>query len=217
MAIVLNPLNSSEARGRVGGLVYNTWRGIHTVKTHTAPGHQDDPLRQAAKADVELIASCWRDLTQPQRDAWNHYATQHFNLDWTGRPLRLAGYHWYVRLNVLAWRAYYTLWEWPPDHECLAPIGTPSCLIHPTYITLAWETPDPDPASEYQVQIMRAGPFSAGKHATLHDAKVLARCVYSHGYYDDETVTPGTWTYWLKPIHLHGTSGTYQRLTATFV
>ena len=34
MAKVINPLLSVEARGRMGGIVYNTWHGISYAKAH---------------------------------------------------------------------------------------------------------------------------------------------------------------------------------------
>lgn len=101
MAKVVNPLLSTEARGKLGGVVYNTWRGIRYAKTHTPPSNQGTPLRQQAKQRVINAAQRWRTITPAQRLEWNQYANEHLLDDWTGSPKRIAGYHWYVKINTI--------------------------------------------------------------------------------------------------------------------
>lgn len=100
MPKVKNPLLSMEARGGIGGLVYNTWRGINTVKTNTSPTGQGTVKRLAAQARLAAISAAWRGLAQADRDGWEQYAQDHPVTDWTGSPKRLTGMNWYVSCNA---------------------------------------------------------------------------------------------------------------------
>lgn len=100
MAKVINPLLSIEARGRMAGLVYNTWHGISYVKAHSGPNQPNSAAQLAARARLTTITAEWRQLSQANRDAWSVYADSHPEQDWTGNPLRLTGQNWYVRCSI---------------------------------------------------------------------------------------------------------------------
>lgn len=216
MAKVLNPLNSSEARGRVGGLVYNTWRGIRTVKTHTDPAHQDDPKRQAHKNVVQAAGLRWQTLTDLQRAAWHHYANEHPDLDWTGRPLRLAGFHWYVRIQVRMIDAGWDYIDDPPSDFCRLTINVFTAEQVGNLVRLVWDLPITDPLDEYQIAFFRTKPLSPGRNPTLHDAYYLQYALYAWGTIDDEGPAPGTYTYWARPIRINGTVATWLKARVTF-
>jgi hypothetical protein len=215
MAKVLNPLNSSEARGRVGGLVYNTWRGIRTVKTHTDPAHQSDPLRQAHKLVVQEQAQRWKTLSDVERADWNAYADAHPDIDWTGRPVRLAGFHMFVRLqtHVVDMLGYFT--SEIPDAPCDLMLEDFANSLVGSDVELTWDTSHPDPGWEHYLQIMRTHPLSAGRQPTLHDAYLLAWRAYNFGGYSDEGLPAGTYTYFARPFWTNGTHGAWLSTRAT--
>jgi hypothetical protein len=82
-------------------LVYNTWRGINTVKTNTSPTGQGTTKRLAAQARLSLVSKLWQGLTAPQRTGWSQYAIDHPVTDWTGSPKRLTGSNWFCKCNTL--------------------------------------------------------------------------------------------------------------------
>lgn len=95
-----NPLFSQEARGGIGGLVYNTWRGINYVKTNTSPTGQGTEKRLAAQALVTQISREWAGIGDTARALWAQYAIDHPVTSWTGAPLRLTGQNWFMRCNI---------------------------------------------------------------------------------------------------------------------
>jgi hypothetical protein len=99
MVKVLAPLHSAEARGRVGGLVYNTWRGMSYAKSQTAPSQPRSKKQLNIRAFGIRLARAWQGLTAAQRLSWNNYASLHLETDGMGSPKRLTGLNWYIRLN----------------------------------------------------------------------------------------------------------------------
>lgn len=100
MPKVKNPLFSQEARGGIGGLVYNTWRGISYVKTNTSPTGQGTQKRLAAQARLTTVSKVWQTIGDVSRAAWAQYAIDHPVTSWTGAPLRLTGMNYFVMLNA---------------------------------------------------------------------------------------------------------------------
>jgi hypothetical protein len=100
MAKVTLPLMSAEARGKVGGLIYNTWRGNSTVKIKKAPAQPRTARQLLIRAFATTCSRAWQLLTQLQRDGWTAYATAHPDVDWTNTPKRLTGANFYLRLST---------------------------------------------------------------------------------------------------------------------
>lgn len=198
MAKVINPLLSIEARGRMAGLVYNTWHGISYVKAHSGPNQPNTAAQLAARARLVTIGAAWRGLTQVQRDAWGVYADAHPESDWTGNPLRLTGQNWYIRCNVQL------------DRIGVAAIADPPAVAAPDAVvgwaneltvadlTVEWTAP----LLTDWVDIFALGPVSTGvdpkfEHATCYDTVIAS------------TVTPfiivlavpsGRWRCWGRVI-----------------
>jgi hypothetical protein len=213
MAKVLNPLNSSEARGRVGGLIYNTWRGIRTVKSHTDPAHQSDPKRQAHKNIVQAAGQRWRTITPAQRSAWDHFANQHPDIDWTGRPVRLAGFHWYVRIQVRLHDISLGYIDDPPQGPCL--LRTKQFNLETTGYTIRAQDfyYDPPESDGHRIQFWISRPHSIGRKITIHD-------IYYHGWemadagaYYFEDLTIGYYTVFAREIRENGMIATWQQAT----
>jgi hypothetical protein len=207
MAKVLSPLHSSEARGRCGGLVYNTWRGIRTVKTHTDPDHEDDPKRVAHKLIVQAAGARWRDLTGEQRAAWTAFADLHLEVDWTGTPKRLAGYHWYVRIQTKLKDLGLAYIDTPPTDQVL-------CSITDLHISTAlgdaylnWTVLGDYDVDNTKIDIWSVGPHSPGRSPTLHEAThyIYDALVYGWTYIGGN---PGDWyTIFARPIVTSGLTG----------
>lgn len=100
MAKVLNPLMSNEARGKMNGLVFNTWRGISTVKTFKSPTQPQSAAQLVMRNLMSTFSRKWQALTAAQRTAWNNWAAAHLKTDWTGNPVRITGANAYSGLNI---------------------------------------------------------------------------------------------------------------------
>jgi hypothetical protein len=102
LAKVVNPLHSDEARGKIGGLIFNTSRGIRYVKSATSPSQPRTAAQLNVRSIMTTITREWKALTQVQRDAWATYADANPIPDWTGRPIRLTGANAYCQINSVA-------------------------------------------------------------------------------------------------------------------
>ena len=215
MAKVINPLNSTEARGKVGGLVYNTWRGIRTVKTNTAPSGQGVGKRAAAFDLIVQAGKRWATLTDTQRQAWRDWAKQHVEPHWTGTDKRLPGYSWYVRIQVNRQWLSQGYQDTPPLSRCMVSFnGLHLELSAPDFVA-RWDPSDsPLPGVCYTTAFV-AGPHSPGYHATLHDAVRDAISDYSTGEYDYFTEELGTFTVFLRAHNADGMPGTWVSATGT--
>jgi hypothetical protein len=124
MAKLKNPLFSMEARGALDGLCYGTWRGISYVKGNTTPSNEDSYARGICQTRLIQVSRRWKTLTDVQRSDWNLFATQHLQPDWTGTPIRLTGFNWFVRCNATADR----LFSGHPDDAPVYPFPDPPDL-----------------------------------------------------------------------------------------
>ena len=168
MAKVKNPLNSAEARGGISGLVYNTWRGISTVKVGTSPTGQGTARRLIAQGLMTTVSKLWAGITQAQRDAWNAYALVHLMPDWTGNNKRLTGMNWFTMCNVHLVRLGIATISDAPE---IAPPAAPSGVILAPLtggLTLARTTPN---TTAEWLDVFLVGPKSAGEVGKLEMAK----------------------------------------------
>lgn len=99
MAKVVNPLFSTEARGRVGGIVYNTWRGLATVKSKVAPSQPRTARQLTMRAFLSTLSKGWAAVSDVNRALWNQYAVDHPTTDWSGSKVRQTGLNWYIALG----------------------------------------------------------------------------------------------------------------------
>jgi hypothetical protein len=214
LATVVNPLGSSEARGRVGGVIYSTWRGRRTVRTFTPPGHEDDPLRQAQKALVQAQGQRWSTISPPDRFAWNHYADTHPVIDWTGSPKRLAGYHWFVRCNSLLVRMNRPTIDSPPTWHVdftLEPLG--AAFTEDEYVVY-WSLNTETPGRQCWVTIWHAQYSSPGRTPSLHDARWLKFTSWNSSITSTGIVTPAYHHFWLRIASDQGVTGTFHLCSA---
>jgi hypothetical protein len=120
--------------------------------------------QKAVRAKTKLCTLSWQSLTDAQRLTWHLYATQHLENDWTGNPIRLTGYNWYVRINVRRQLLSQTIRTTvPTDRIILALRGlTVSRIIGETYI--AWTSQTSGGVTEPYVECYGYGPHSAGSN-----------------------------------------------------
>jgi hypothetical protein len=210
MAKLTQPLGSSEARGKVGGLVYNTWRGISYVRSKVTPEAKEPGLREAMMAYTIAAARRWADLSDAQRTAWYNFSLQHLEPDWTGNDKRLLGYHWYVRINV---RTQWHFADWqdaPPDHPCRAGQALPYATAGADYFELSWTWNVPPADPWYYLEIWITPPLSAGRNATIKDARFLTYETLSTCYLFQGGLTPGTYTIFTRQITKQGMIGVFE-------
>lgn len=176
MPKVKNPLLSMEARGGIGGLVYNTWRGINYVKTNTSPTGQGTAKRLAAQALLALVSKLWELLTAPQRTGWTDYGTAHPVPDWTGSPKRLTGMNWFVKCNTLLRICGAAGISAAPSISAPdAPIGL-TCSYATQAIRAVWTAPA---STGVSVVFFTTHPQSAGISGRLEQAGYATNCLSS--------------------------------------
>lgn len=168
MPKVKNPLLSMEARGGIAGLVYNTWRGINTVKTNTSPTGQGTVKRLAAQALMIQASQLWKALDDAERDAWRQYAIDHPVADWTGSPKRLTGQNWFVGCTVQLLRVGNPSVDTPPVVAAPDAVVGLSLSQAGADLKVSWTTPV---AAGPNVEFWLVGPLSSGVAAKLEQAK----------------------------------------------
>jgi len=170
MAKVIGPLHSSEARGRMGGLVYNTWRGVATVKAKVAPCQPRTSLQLSIRAIAINLVRAWAHNAH-QAD-WNAYAYAHPTTDGMGNSVRATGANWYLALGTRLKLISESVSETPP--AVAAPNAVTGLALTPTVgqISAAWTTPATDTDS---IEFWLDGPHSAGRAGSITKARCKSR------------------------------------------
>jgi len=198
-AKVINPLLSVEARGRFAGLVYNTWRGISTVKAHSGPNQPNSAKQLYARALLTTITAEWRALTQGNRDAWAVYADNHLEADWTGNPVRLTAQNWYMRCSIQLNRMGESSIATPP--AVAAPDAVVGFNIQKTVDDLTQTFTGPIGGTA-MLDTRRLGPVSTGVDPKIEHA-INVRLVNSDVQQPDiiyASVPNGRYRAWVKVI-----------------
>lgn len=97
MAKAIAPGYCAELRGKVGGLVFNTYRGVPTVKALKAPTQPNTAAQVTARSRLADASRAWAGITVQQRADWETYAASHPETDWTNNVKRLTGHNFYCR------------------------------------------------------------------------------------------------------------------------
>ena len=168
MVKVLDPLGSTEARGRIGGRCHNTWRGINYVKCSTAPSQPRTERQLLIRSRAINLVRKWQTLTSIKQGWWNDFAAAHTESGSMGTTKRLTGANWYVRLNTRL------------ADLSIAPVDTPPSIPAPNPVTglvatgavlsisVEW-TQEAAPGTE--IDIWTAGPHSPGQLGKIERAK----------------------------------------------
>lgn len=200
MAKLTQPLGSSEARGKLGGLVYNTWRGISYVKAKATPGNQNTNRRLAVRALTKQCTSRWQSISDAQRSLWNFYASIHPDPDWTGNPRRLSGYNYFVRSNFRLLDLGLSILDNPPVRPNQFPLATLSAEASGSSIEVSWTLPAGAVASEFKVDIWYSPPLSAGVQPKLELTKHKVYVSAEDGSHTTPEISRGSYGVFARTI-----------------
>ncbi len=212
MAKVISPLHSAEARGKVEGLIFNTWRGFNTVKTFKSPAQPRTKIQLLMRAYAVQMARAWGELSDIQRDGWNDYAVNHPDIDWTGSPKRLSGFNWYIRCNTRILRLAGPVISDPPEENAPPPMAAFAAGDGVNESILTWVFGD---GAANRHWIYGVGPLSQGR-----DAKREAAVIVGAGTASQQTLTltglfVGRYTFWGVVVNIDtGLISTYVTDTA---
>jgi hypothetical protein len=197
MAKCIAPAHAAETRGKVGGIVYNTWRGLATIKAKHAPAQPRSQKQLAIRALAIMLVRKWADLTN-QAD-WRTYAYNHPISDWTNQPKRLTGANWYVMLNTRMFRMMGTTITDPPAVNAPDPVVEFAAADGAGLITLTWTAPS---GANDRIEFWLDGPNTAGKLGSIIRAKFKT---IMEGNTSGATITglqPGVYTVYARVVSM---------------
>lgn len=168
MAKLVGPLHSSEARGRLGGVIYNSYRGKSTAKSWKSPSQPRSAAQMLQRAFATTITRAWSLLTPLNRTNWNNYAVAHLLTDWTGQPKRITGANWYMRCSSLLKKTGSAVQANSPTDPAPDAVELFSAATGILQSVLTWTAGGP---TTTYVQIMLVGPHTAGSNPTILRAK----------------------------------------------
>lgn len=171
MVKVKNPLMSAEARGGLGGLVYQTWRGINYVKTNTSPTGQGTAKRLAAQAQLITYSKIWQTIGDTLRAAWNQYAIDHPVTDWSSKAKRITGMNWFMLCNVTNARMGADPVTAPPIESQPNPPTGLTLSKNLSDLVVDWSGPLD---AVTRIEFWSAGPQSKGRAIKIQQAKYVA-------------------------------------------
>jgi len=164
---VVSPMMSGEVRGRWGGVIYNTCRGIRYIKGFTSPNQPDSTAQMAARALLSSLSALWAAVTAPNRANWATYADAHLLSDWTGVAKRLTAMNWWLKTNALLSRMGIAQKDTVPATAApAAPTGLALSKVSAD-IKLAWTAPV---ASTLQLELRHYGTFGAARAPRFEQA-----------------------------------------------
>jgi hypothetical protein len=202
MAKAVAPMMSAEVRGRVGGVIFNTWRGLATVKIFKSPTNPRSTRQLAARAILTAQSQAWAALTAVQRAAWNTYAAAHVTSDWSSKSLRLTGQNWFVACNARIQICGGTPITDPP--ATVAP-ANPTAVVAgytagpPKLLTATWTTPS---SATLFVALKIQGPKGQGVTPRFEGAYIIASIASNttHPYTMISGAIPGKYGLWVYVI-----------------
>lgn len=100
MAKVLYGPMVSDARGKLGGIVYSRNTSGAYVRSKVSPVQPESLKQMAQRSRLIGISKAWVDLTQNQRTSWKNFAIGHLFVDVFGLAKKLTGQMMYMKLNL---------------------------------------------------------------------------------------------------------------------
>jgi hypothetical protein len=188
---------STEARGSVGGLVYNTWRGVRYIKTNTSPAQPRTQAQLQIRAWTTYLVRLWATIGATARVHWNDYATEHPDIDWTNKPTRLTGLNWYTRCNLRLLYIEHPIITEPPSTA--APTA-PELFAAADGILQSILTWTAAGGTDKLADFWIFGPHSAGANAKIERAKHKAFIVGEQGTTTITGLLPGTYTFFARYV-----------------
>ena len=201
MVKLIDPLGSTEARGRIGGTVYNTWRGISYARVKVTPANPNTAARLAARALAKLCTKRWQTISDLQRSWWNDYAVEHVLSDWRGKPKRISGFNWFMKANFNRVALSLAIVDTPPVDPAPAAVATLSAVTSGNAIAFSWTLPPGYLASSQQIDIWLSYPMSSGRQPKIEDCKHLAFIPAEDGTYTTPALVPASYGIFARVIH----------------
>lgn len=152
----------SDMRNKLNGSVFSKNRAGSYLRNKVTPSNPSTPSQALVRSILGTLASTWRTLTDPQRDAWNAAVESWLTTDIFGDTVTPSGFQLYVRLNGNIVNAGGVAITDPP-----APVGISGAILLTavpdiSLLELLCVT-DPDPVPAGQEMIVEAtAPLSAG-------------------------------------------------------
>jgi hypothetical protein len=203
MAKVLMPHGATEARGRMGGIIANTWRGISYIKAASSPSQPRSKIQLQMRAWVAMLTRYWgTTLLDTERTWWNDYAMTHTKIDWTGNPRRLTGLNWFVLCNVGRLRMALAITTTPPDSAAPAAPVAFAAANGVLQSVITWTTPG---GTGITCDVFAEGPVSKGVQPKLERAKYRDMIQAETGTMTVSGLRPGR--YWFYGRMLDEASG----------
>jgi len=197
MAKVKAPLFGTEARGRMGGLVYNTWRGINYVKAHTGPAQPRSQKVLQVRAYTAFLVRNWAILSADARLHWNQYAYDHPVLDTMNGTRRLTGANWYVMLNVRLLLLGYLTQSEPPTTAAPESPAVFAAADGVGQSILTWTAMG---GTDKLVTIWAVGPHTKGRLAKIQMARTLFWVTGEAGTATVTGLRPGRHTFFVRTV-----------------
>lgn len=198
MAKVTDPLRSSEARGKVGGVIYNSWRGISYVKRFTAPVQPMSEKQMHVRVTMQEANNAWRnDLNAAGRALWDAYAQTHLLLDWTGQPKRISGQNWFIRCFVQQRLIPVAVTETVPSENPPDGVVNLTLTNEPTSFDFDWT---PTAGTDITLNLWADGPLSPGRQGTFSRARSILYTPGEAGSSTSGTLGVGDYAVWVRMI-----------------
>lgn len=213
MAKVLNPVMSTAARGKVGGLIFNVWRGLNTVKGFKSPTQPRTSRQLAVRAILSSLSRAWATITTLQRDAWATWAAAHTQTDWTGTAVRMTGENAYVKCNALLSDMGKATISDPPD--AAAPTSLTGLVLTggSGQISAAFSARS---GTDETVDFWLYGPHSVGQSPTIVKAAHQAYAPGETTPYVISGLATGFYTVWARVVsEIDGQTSPFVQATAT--
>ena len=198
MAKTNGPLFSSEARGGVGGIVHNTYRGLHTVKAKTAPHQSCSPRALQQRALSIDLSRAWANCQF--KEEWNQYAAEHPTTDFAGE-IRPSGANCFVALNLhILLLAIAPLIDRPPTAPSPPPVNILGVSLLPPSTVLFWDSPL---IPQLDLDVWLEGPRSKGRISNLNNASHNGYTDSVEGFFGISYLLPGAYTFYIRSVGSH--------------
>lgn len=179
----------------MGGLIYNTSRGVHYVKSKTSPTQPQTSRQLNVRGILTTVSRAWQSLTDSQRTNWSNWSDTKPESDWTGTALKKTGFNMFCRLNTrLVDEAIAQITEPPAVAAPASPAGlalTPSA----GQISIAFTA---YAGTATMLEVWREGPMSAGRKGKLARAKLVDRVPGETTPYAMTGLAAGKYAVWVR-------------------
>jgi len=200
MVIVVDPLHSGEARGKLGPLQYMTRRGTRFVKRNSGSGtyYTDEQIHVRLHGALVLLA--WQALGPLDHELWNQFALAHPVSNWTGNEHTMSGWNQFMRAN---WRRSYLgldLHSTPLVATPPPPVWQPTCAGGLAETIFTWLHPPGYDVTDWILQLWYEGPWPPGRQPDIHYKRLRSETTYADGATTVTALAPGIYHWWLRAI-----------------